>query len=272
MTCAVQAYEYLVDVVPNAFHQPVGFSDFGAIRSEINPCTNTITDILCLVLISVLLTPCNNVLHFRFREAYIQRVGLLFFLTFQVLTFIICELILVLVGKAFVKVGFDLLVKGVIYCSLVGHSCELHNFAFGRSAPPAFCIFHNGISFVFISAYADFFMTAVQSFRGLGCPQQAFCIFVRVRRKIQCLLFFLRCYFSCADAHFSPAVTSLSAGFWCFSSEFPRSARPFSPPLCRRLFFLTLMRDTLISADGFILIYLSAVIAQLGRQSGENIS
>ena len=46
----------------------------------------------------------------------------------------------------------------------------------------------------------------------------------------------------------------------------------FSAALSAVIFSLTLMRDTLISADGFILIYLSAVIAQLGRQSGENIS
>ena len=113
MTCAVQAYEYLVDVVPNAFHQPVGFSDFGAIRSEINPCTNTITDILCLVLISVLLTLGKNILHFRFGETDVERVGLFFFLTFQILAFIIGELALVLVGKAFVKVGFDLLSRAL---------------------------------------------------------------------------------------------------------------------------------------------------------------
>lgn len=192
MTCAVKSDKYLVDVTPDAFHQPVGFSNLGAVRSEVNPCPDTITDILRFVFIAVLLALRKNVMHFRFGETDVERVGLFFFLTFQILAFIIGELALVLVGKAFVKVGFDLLVKGVIYCSLVGHSCELHNFAFGRSAPPAFCIFHNGISFVFISAYADFFMTAVQSFRGLGCPQQAFCIFVRVRRKIQCLLFFLR--------------------------------------------------------------------------------
>lgn len=163
MTCAVKSNKYLVDVALDAFHKTVTFGNLGTVGSNINPRPNTITDILRLVLVTVLLTLCNDVLHFRFREAYIQRVGLLFFLTFQVLAFIICELVLVLVGKAIVKLGSNVFVQSIVDSSLVGYSLKLHNFLLGRSAPLAFNIFHNVFSFVSISALADFSLSVPQT-------------------------------------------------------------------------------------------------------------
>ena len=58
MTCAVKSDKYLIDVAPDAFHQPVGFGNFTVVGSEVNPRTNTITDILGLVLVPILLTLC----------------------------------------------------------------------------------------------------------------------------------------------------------------------------------------------------------------------
>jgi len=100
----------------------------------------------------------------------------------------------------------------------------------------------------------------------LGCPQQAFGIFVRCAAQNTMLAIFpapMR-IFACGNFF----IRRLSL----FQQRISSLCEVFSPPLCRRLFFLTLLRDTLISADGFILIYLSTVIAQLWRQSGENIS
>ena len=56
VTCAVKSDKYLVDVRSDTLHKPVGFSDLGAVGSEINPRPNAVTDILCLVLVTVLLT------------------------------------------------------------------------------------------------------------------------------------------------------------------------------------------------------------------------
>ena len=109
VTCAVKSDKYLVDVCSDAFHQTVTFGNFGTVGREINPRPNTITDILGLVLVTVLLTLGKNVLHFRFGETNIEGVGLLLLLAFQVLAFIVGKLALVLVGKALVKVGSDLI-------------------------------------------------------------------------------------------------------------------------------------------------------------------
>lgn len=56
MPRAVKSDKYLIDVCSDALHKPVGFSDLGAVGSEVNPCTNTVTDILRFVFIAVLLT------------------------------------------------------------------------------------------------------------------------------------------------------------------------------------------------------------------------
>ena len=85
-------------------------------------------------------------------EPHIKSVGLLLPLASQVLAFIIGKLALVLVGKALVKVGSDLLIKCVVDSTLVGHTLELHSLALGRSATLLFLGFHSGVSFVFISA------------------------------------------------------------------------------------------------------------------------
>ncbi|MBR6967117.1 MAG: hypothetical protein IKH78_01185 [Ruminococcus sp.] len=58
VTCAVKSDKYLIDVRSNAFHQTIAFGNFGTVGSEINPHTNTISDILRLVLVPVLLTLC----------------------------------------------------------------------------------------------------------------------------------------------------------------------------------------------------------------------
>ena len=58
VTCVVKSDKYLIDVCPDAFHQTIAFGYFGTVGREINPRPNTITDILGLVLVTVLLTPC----------------------------------------------------------------------------------------------------------------------------------------------------------------------------------------------------------------------
>ena len=103
VTCAVKSDKYLVDVCSDAFHQTVTLGNFGTVGREINPRPNTVTDILGLILVPILLTLRYDVLHFGFREANIQCVGLLLPLAFQVLAFIIGKLALVLVGKALVE-------------------------------------------------------------------------------------------------------------------------------------------------------------------------
>ena len=105
VTCAVKSDKYLVDVCSDAFHQTVTLGNFGTVGREINPRPNAVTDILRFVFIAVLLTLCNDVLHFRFRKAYIQRVGLLLPLAFQVLAFIVGKLVLRLVCKGWTIVN-----------------------------------------------------------------------------------------------------------------------------------------------------------------------
>ena len=150
--CAVKSDKYLVDVRSDTLHKPVGFSNLGAVGSEINSRPNAVTDILRFVLVTVLLTLRYDVLHFRFCKANIQRVGLLLPLAFQVLSFVIGELALVFVGKALVKFGLNLLVKCVIDSTLIGHALELHSLALGWSATLPFLGIYGGVSFVFISA------------------------------------------------------------------------------------------------------------------------
>ena len=107
-------------------------------------------------------------------------------------------------------------------------------------------------------------MTAVRSFRGLGCPQQAFCIFVRVRRKIQCLLFLLR-----YGAYFFRLSLSLCSGFRCSVIEFGALA---TLSLCRTVGGHTRSRSCVmlsIIIGVNILNWYGAVIAQSGRQFDE---
>ena len=56
VTCAVKSDKYLIDVRTDAFHQAICFGNIGVVGSEINPCTNAVTDILRFVLVTVLLT------------------------------------------------------------------------------------------------------------------------------------------------------------------------------------------------------------------------
>lgn len=121
----MQTYEYLIDVAPDTFHQPIGFGNFGAVGSEINPCSHAITDVLGLVLITELFALGKNILHFRFGEADIEGVGFLFPLAIQILAFVLGKLILGLNGKALVKLGSDLFIKRVIDSSVIGHTCGL---------------------------------------------------------------------------------------------------------------------------------------------------
>ena len=150
--CAVKSNKYLVNVRSDTLHQTIGFSNLGAVGCEINSRPNTVTDILGFVLVTVLLTPCKNILHFRFRKANIQRVRLLLPLAFQVLAFIVGKLVLRLVCKGIVKLGSNLFVQSIVDCSLLGHALELHNLVFGWSATLLFLGFHIGVSFVLISA------------------------------------------------------------------------------------------------------------------------
>ena len=50
VTYAVKSDKYLIDVRSDAFHQAIAFGNFGTVRSEINPCTNAVTDIFRFVL------------------------------------------------------------------------------------------------------------------------------------------------------------------------------------------------------------------------------
>ena len=84
----------MIHIAPDAFHSLVDLGISIAVESEINSRTNTITDILRFVFITILLTLQKNILHFRFGKAYIERVRLLFLFTFQVLAFIIGKLVL----------------------------------------------------------------------------------------------------------------------------------------------------------------------------------
>ena len=58
VTCAVKSDKYLVDVCSDAFHQAVTLRYVGGVGYKVNPCPNAVTDILCFVLVTVLLTPC----------------------------------------------------------------------------------------------------------------------------------------------------------------------------------------------------------------------
>lgn len=68
VTCAVKSDKYLIDVRSDTLHKPVGFSNLGAVGCEINPCTNTVTDILRFVFIAVLLTLRKNAFERAFSE------------------------------------------------------------------------------------------------------------------------------------------------------------------------------------------------------------
>ncbi len=118
----MQADSYLIDVRADAFHSLVDLGKSTAIGSKVNPRTNAVTDILRFVFVPVLIALRKYILHFGFREAYIERVGLLFFLTFQVLAFIIGKFALRLVCKGIVKLGLHLFVQGVVDSSIIAHA------------------------------------------------------------------------------------------------------------------------------------------------------
>ena len=167
----MQSNGYLIDVRSDAFHSLVDLGESTAVGSEINPYSHAVTDILGLVLIAVLLTLQKNILHFGFREPHIKGVGLLLPLAFQVLPFIVCKLTLRLVCKSIVKLGLHIFVQCIIDSALVSYACGFKNLLLGWSATLFLFGIHSGVSFISISALADF-MTAVRSFfRGLGCPQ-----------------------------------------------------------------------------------------------------
>ncbi|MBQ1389305.1 MAG: hypothetical protein IIY78_06730, partial [Clostridia bacterium] len=96
--------------------------------------------------------------------------------------------------------------------------------------------------------------------------QQAFGIFVRVRRKIQCLLFLLR-----YGAYFQPVGFAYHAGFRCSVIEFGAMRLNLSAASVgghsRSRFSVMLL--ILIGVN--ILIWYGAVIVLGVRQSGENI-
>lgn len=64
------------------------------------------------------------------------------------------------------------------------------------------------------------------------------------------------------------------ADFSCVMQEIGavRLSVSFMPLIHSAVILLTLRRDALILTDNIIVKYIGAVIAQLGRQSGENIS
>ena len=118
----MQSDSYLIDVRADAFHSLVDLGKSTAVGSKVNPRTNAVTVILRFVFVPVLIALRKYILHFGFREAYIERVGLLFFLTFQVLAFIVGKLVLGLVCKGIVKLGSNLFVQSIVDSSLVAHA------------------------------------------------------------------------------------------------------------------------------------------------------
>lgn len=114
VTCAVKSDKYLIYVCSNTLHKPVGFSNLGSVGREINPRPNAVTDILRFVLVPILLTLRNNILHFRFREPHIKGVRLLLPLVFQVLAFIVGKLVLKLVCKSIVKLDSYLFIQSIV--------------------------------------------------------------------------------------------------------------------------------------------------------------
>ncbi|MBO5320537.1 MAG: hypothetical protein J6B01_12140 [Ruminococcus sp.] len=265
VTCAVKSDKYLIDVRSDAFHQAIAFGNFGTVGSEINPRPNTVTDILGFVLVTVLLTPCKNILHFRFRKANIQRVRLLLPLAFQVLAFIVGKLVLRLVCKGIVKLGSNLFVQSVVDSSLIGHALELHSLALGRSASLAFCIFHSGTPFFYSIGVSRFLFVCSADFGAWGVPNKHLVFSFAVRRKIQCLLFLLR-----YGAYFFRLSLSLCSGFRCSVSEFVERMRHLSPPLRSAVSRSrsSVMLSIIIGVN--ILNWYGAVIAQSGRQFDES--
>ena len=118
----MQADSNLIDVRADAFHSLVDLGKSTAVGSKVNPRTNAVTDILRFVFVPVLIALRKYILHFGFREAYIQRVRLLLPLAFQVLAFIIGKFALRLVCKGIVKLGSKLFVQSVVDSSLVAHA------------------------------------------------------------------------------------------------------------------------------------------------------
>jgi len=120
---------------------------------------------------------------------------------------------------------------------------------FGRSATFLFLRIHSGVSFVFISALVDIFLTAVRSFRGLGCPQQAFGIFARRAAQNTMLVIFVALL-----RVFSPELFSL-----------------LRLSLFRQRIGAVRLSFSLPSFGGIIIVnWLGAIIAQSGRQFDES--
>ena len=55
--CAVKSDKYLIHVAPYAFHQAITLRYIGGVGYKVYSRPNTITDILGLILVTVLLTP-----------------------------------------------------------------------------------------------------------------------------------------------------------------------------------------------------------------------
>ena len=218
--CAVKSDKYLIHVAPYAFHQAITLRYVGGIGYKINPRTNTVTDILRFVFIAVLLTPRKNILHFRFCKAYIQRIGLLFFPTFQVLAFIIGKLTLVLVCKALVKVGSDLLVKCMIDSSLIGHTLELHNLVLGRSATLLFLDFHSGTPFVYSIGVSRFLLVCSADFGAWGVPNKHWWNFARCAAHSTMLVIFVALWhiFPACGICISRRLSMLRQRIWSYAT------------------------------------------------------
>lgn len=108
-------------------------------------------------------------------------------------------------------------------------------------------------------------MTAVRSFRGLGCPQQAFGIFARCAAQNTMLVIFVALW-----RIFFRLSLSLCSGFRCSVSEFVERMRHLSPPLRSAVSRSrsSVMPSIIIGVN--ILNWYGAVIAQSGRQFGES--
>ena len=108
-------------------------------------------------------------------------------------------------------------------------------------------------------------MTALRSFRGLGCPQQAFGIFARCAAQNTMLAIFVA-----LSRSFLPAVSLYLAVFGCSVSEFGAMRLIISAALVgghtRSRF--SVMPSIIIGVN--ILNWYGAVIAQSGRQFGES--
>ncbi len=109
-------------------------------------------------------------------------------------------------------------------------------------------------------------MTAVRSFRGLGCPQQAFGIFARCAAQNTMLVIFVALWriFPACGICISRRLSMLRQRIWSYATY---TLRRFS----RRSYSLTLRRDALNIITTNILNEVGAVSAQSRRRFYENI-